>query len=37
MRNRLFPIAIGLCFASLIGVAFLWTPSLQTEAPIEID
>ena len=37
MKNRLFPIAIGLCFISLIGVAFLRTPNPQTEAPIETE
>ena len=37
MKNRLFPIAIGLCFISLIGVAFLRTPTPQTEAPIETE
>ena len=37
MKDRLFPIAIGLCFISLIGVAFLSTPMPQTEAPIEME
>ena len=37
MKNRLFPIIIGLCFISLIGVAFLRTPNPQTEAPIETE
>ena len=37
MKNRLFPIIIGLCFLSLIGVAFLRTPNPQTEAPIETE
>ena len=37
MKNRLFPIIIGLCFISLIGVAFLRTPTPQTEAPIETE
>ena len=37
MRNRLFPIIIGLCFISLIGVAFLRTPNPQTEVPIETE
>ncbi len=37
MNNRLFPIIIGLCFLSLIGVAFLRTPNPQTEAPIETE
>ncbi len=37
MKNRLFPIIIGLCFASLVGLAFLWTPTPQTEAPIETE
>ena len=37
MKNRLFPIIIGLCFMSLIGVAFLRTPTSQTEAPIEME
>ncbi len=35
MKNRLFPIIIGLCFVSLVGLAFLRTPNPQTEAPIE--
>ena len=35
MKNRLFPIIIGLCFVSLIGVAFLHTQSPKTEAPVE--
>ena len=33
MKNRLFPIVIGLCFISLIGVAFLRALRPQTEAP----
>ena len=37
MKNRLFPIIIGLCFISLIGVAFLRTPTPQTGAPIEME
>ena len=37
MKNRLFPIIIGLCFVSLIGVAFLHTPRPKTEAPIETE
>ena len=37
MKNRLFPIIIGLCFVSLIGVAFLRTPNPQTEAPIKTE
>lgn len=38
MKNRLFPIIIGLCFVSLIGVAFLLrTPSPKTEAPVEAE
>ena len=37
MKNRLFPIIIGLCFVSLVGLAFLWTPTPQTEAPIETE
>ena len=37
MKNRLFPIIIGLCFVSLIGVAFLRTQSLRTEAPVESE
>lgn len=36
MKNRLFPIIIGLCFVSLIGVAFLGTPNSQNEAPITV-
>lgn len=37
MKNRLFPIIIGLCFVSLIGVAFLRTPRPKTEAPVEAE
>ena len=37
MKNRLFPIIIGLCFVSLVGLAFLRTPTPQTEAPIETE
>ena len=37
MKNRLFPIIIGLCFVSLVGLAFLRTPSPQTEAPVETE
>lgn len=37
MKNRLFPIIIGLCFVSLIGVAFLRTQSTRTEAPVESE
>ena len=32
MKNRLFPISIGLCFILLIGVAYLRAPSPDTEA-----
>lgn len=37
MKNRLFPIIIGLCFVSLIGVAFLRTPRPKTEAPVKTE
>ena len=37
MKNRLFPIIIGLCLVSLIGVAFLRTQSPKTEAPVEAE
>lgn len=37
MKNRLFPIIIGLCFISFIGAAVLWTPKPQTETPIETE
>jgi len=37
MKNRLFPIIIGLCLASLIGVAFLHTQSPKTETPVESE
>ena len=37
MKNRLFPIIIGLCFISLIGVAFLRVPHPKTEAPVETE
>ena len=32
MKNRLFPISIGLCFILLIGAAYLRAPSPDTEA-----
>ena len=32
MKNRLFPISIGLCFILLIGVVYLRAPSPDTEA-----
>ena len=37
MKNRLFPIIIGLCLVSLIGVAFLHTQSPKTGAPVESE
>ena len=37
MKNRLFPIIIGLCFVSLIGLAFLHSPRPQVEAPIKTE
>ena len=37
MRNRLFPIIIGLCFVSLIGVAFLISSGPETEVPVETE
>ena len=37
MKNRLFPIIIGLCFASLIGLAFLRSTRPQIEAPIKTE
>ena len=37
MRNRLFPIIIGLCFVSLVGLAFLRSPRPQAEAPIKTE
>ena len=37
MRNRLFPIIIGLCFVFLVGLAFLRAPRPQTEAPIKTE
>lgn len=37
MKNRLFPIIIGLCFVSLVGLAFLRSPRPQAEAPIETE
>ena len=38
MKNRLFPIIIGLCLVSLIGVAYLSrTPRLKTEAPVKTE
>ena len=37
MKNRLFPISMGLCFVFLIGVAYLRSPSPETEAPVETE
>ena len=37
MRNRLFPIIIGLCLVFLVGLAFLRAPRPQTEAPIKTE
>ena len=38
MKNRLFPIIIGLCLISLIGAAYLLrTPSSKTEAPVKTE
>ena len=37
MKNRLFPMIIGLCLVSLIGVAFLHTQSSKTEVPVESE
>ena len=37
MKNRLFPIIIGLCLVSLIGVAFLRTQNSKTEAPVKTE
>ena len=37
MKNRLFPIIIGLCFVSLIGLAFLRSLRPQAEAPIKTE
>ena len=37
MKNRLFPIIIGLCFVFLIAVAYLRLPNSQTEAPVETE
>lgn len=37
MKNRLFPMIIGLCFVFLIGVAFLQTQSPKTEVPVEAE
>ena len=35
MKNRLFPIIIGLCLVSLIGVAFLRILRPKSEAPVK--
>ena len=35
MKNRLFPIGIGLCFVLLIGIGLLRSLTPRTEAPIE--
>ena len=37
MKNRLFPIIIGLCFVSLVGLAFLRAPRPPAEAPIKTE
>ena len=37
MKNRLFPIIIGFCFVSLVGLAFLRAPRPQAEAPIKTE
>ena len=37
MKNRLFPIGIGLCFVLLIGIAVLQSLTPRTEAPIETE
>ncbi|MCY4552041.1 MAG: hypothetical protein OXC79_00080 [Candidatus Poribacteria bacterium] len=37
MKNRLFPIILGLCFVSLIGVAFLRTPRPKSKALVETE
>ena len=37
MKNRLFPIIIGLCFVSLVGLAFLRSTHPPTEAPIKTE
>ena len=37
MKNRLFPIIIGLCFVSLIGLAFLRSLRPQAETPIKTE
>ena len=37
MKNRLFPISIGLCFILLIGVAYLRAPSPDTEATTKTE
>ena len=37
MKNRLFPIIIGLCLVSLVTVAFLRTPRPKSEAPVEAE
>ena len=37
MKNRLFPIIIALCFVSLVGIAFLRTPSPKVTVPVETE
>ena len=37
MKNRLFPIIIGLCFVTLVGLAFLRSPRPQAKSPIETE
>ena len=37
MKNRLFPIIIGLCFVSLVGLAFLRSTRPPAEAPIKTE
>ena len=37
MKNRLFPIIIGLCFVSLVGLAFLRSTRPPVEAPTKTE
>ncbi|RKU12396.1 hypothetical protein C6501_11110 [Candidatus Poribacteria bacterium] len=37
MKNRLFPIVMGLCFVLIVGMAFLLASGPQNETPVKTD
>lgn len=37
MKNRLFPIVMGVCFISIVGVAFLLSSEPQTESVVKTE